>query len=73
MNLVNTTLLREKIEQSGYKMGYITEQLGITHQGLLNKLNEESDFKVSEAMILKDLLKLSDEDVSHIFFAEGVA
>ena len=35
--MTNTELLREKIDQSGYKLRFIAKKIGITYQGLLNK------------------------------------
>ena len=31
--MTNTELLKEKIEQSGYKLKYVAAQLGITYYG----------------------------------------
>lgn len=67
--MTNTTLLREKIENSGYKLRYIAKQLGITYAGFQKKLNNETEFKVSEVAILKELLKLTADEVQRIFFA----
>ncbi len=70
--MTNTTLLRQKIDESGLKMQYIAEKLGMTPQGLYKKLKDESDWFFSQVMILKDLLHLSEEDVNKIFFALNV-
>lgn len=67
--MTNTTLLRMKIDESGYKLRFIAQQLGITYQGFLKKLNNETEFKVSEVKILTDLLKLTPDEVNKIFFA----
>ena len=34
----------------------------------MKKVNNETEFKVSEIMRLKELLNLTDEDVTDIFF-----
>jgi hypothetical protein len=70
--LVNEKLLREKMAESGYKMQFIAEKCGLTYQGLLNKINNVRAFKTTEAGILKDLLKLSDDEFNAIFFADNV-
>lgn len=70
--MVNITLLRKKIDESGYKLKYIAEQCGLTYQGFLPKLNGEREFTVRESWILKDLLKLSDDEWKAIFFSEKV-
>ena len=43
--MTNTELLREKIDQSGYKLRFIAKKIGITYQGLLNKINNRSEWQ----------------------------
>ena len=38
----------------------------------MKKVNNESEFKVSETMILKELLHLTDAEWEEIFFTEDV-
>lgn len=66
--MVNTNALRAKIDESGYKMKFIALRCGLSYQGFLNKLNNESEFKLSECGALKDLLRLSDTEFNAIFF-----
>lgn len=70
--MTNTQLLRDKIEQSGYKLRFIAEKLGITYQGFLKKINNASEFKASEIKILYDLLDMDGADREAIFFATNV-
>lgn len=70
--MTNTELLREKIEQSGYKLQFIAKKVGITYQGLLNKINNKSEFRANEIQALYDLLGLSEAERVAIFFAERV-
>lgn len=65
--MTNTKLLREKIEQSGYKLRFIAEKIGITYQGLLNKINNRSEFRANEIQALYDLLGLTEEERVAIF------
>lgn len=67
--MTNTELLREKIDQSGYKLQFIAEKIGITYQGLLNKINNRSEFRASEIQVLYDLLSLTEDERVSIFFA----
>lgn len=67
--MTNTKLLREKIDQSGYKLRFVAEKVGVTYQGLLNKINNRSEFRANEIQILYDLLGLSEEERVSIFFA----
>lgn len=59
-------LLNEYIKKSGYKLGYIASQLGITYVALHNKLCKKHEFTLNEAMKLKNLLNISDEDWNQI-------
>jgi hypothetical protein len=68
-HMTNTELLREKIDQSGYKLQFIAEKIGITYQGLLNKINNRSEFRASEIQVLYDLLSLTEDERVSIFFA----
>ena len=68
--LTNTKLLRSKIDKSGYKLTFVAAQCGLTYQGFLKKLNNETEFKVSETIVLKELLHLTDEEWKEIFFAD---
>ena len=43
--MTNTALLREKIDESGYKIRFVAKKIGITYQGFLKKINNESEFK----------------------------
>lgn len=67
--MTNTELLREKINASGYKLQFVAEKCGLTYFGLMKKVNNETEFKASEIKALKDLLNLTDDDATKIFFA----
>lgn len=67
--MTDTELLREKIENSGYKLQFIAKSLGRTYQGLLNKINNRSEFRASEIQALYDLLGLTEKERVAIFFA----
>lgn len=66
--MTNTKLLREKVDQSGYKLRFIAEKAGITYQGLLNKINNKTEFRAGEIQALYNLLKLTEEERAKIFF-----
>ena len=70
--MTNTSLLRRKIDESGYKLTYIAKQLGITYPGLLKKINNETEFKAGEIQTLCKLLNLTDDEMKEIFFVENV-
>ena len=70
--MTNTKMLRDKIEQSGYKLRFIADKLGITYQGFLKKLNNETEFKASEIQALYVLLNLNATEREAIFFTSVV-
>lgn len=72
--MTNTVLLERKIRDSGLRIGYICEQLGISYPGLQKKMRNEggSEFKPSEITILAELLHLTRKDIDEIFFAAEV-
>lgn len=65
-------LLRDKIEESGYKLSFIAKRIGITYAGLLKKINNETEFKASEIQKLADMLNLSLEEKEEFFFTKYV-
>lgn len=71
-NMTNTRALRDKIDESGYKLRYVAQQLGITYQGFLKKINNESEFKASEIQILFELLRMTEAERDAIFFTQNV-
>lgn len=72
--MTDVELLRQKIEESGYKIYFIAEKLGITPQGLYLKLNNTNQFKASEIQKLCRILDITDSDeMKAIFFVEEVA
>lgn len=67
--MVDTIRLRTHIEERGIKLGYIAYAMGVSCGTLRNKLNSETDFKVSEAEKLAALLNLTQEERDACFFA----
>lgn len=70
--MTNGDLLRMKINSRGLKLGYVCEQLHLTLTGLANKLQNRTEFKQSEILILTDLLGLTSDEREQIFFAPPV-
>lgn len=70
--MTNSKLLRQKIDESGYKLQFVAEKCGLTYYGFMKKVNNESEFKASEIAILKELLHLTDSETDQIFFATDV-
>lgn len=70
--MTNTTLLRQKIDASGYKIIFLADKVGLTPQGFYKKLKDGTDWTFSQVMILQDLLHLTKEEVDKIFFNQEV-
>ena len=68
--MTNTELLRRKIKESGYKVGFLAEKMGITYHSLLSKINNKSSFRAWEITTLAKLLQLPREEWFAVFFAE---
>ncbi|MHA9740238.1 hypothetical protein [Robinsoniella peoriensis] len=69
--MTDTLKLRERIMQSGLKYKYIAEQMGLTRYGLMQKINNQYDFKSSEIAMLCDILRIESlEEKEKIFFAQ---
>lgn len=67
--VVNTEMLNGLIDSSGLKREYIAKRIGISRQALYSKINNDTDFTISEVVILCDVLgikKLSERNA--IFF-----
>lgn len=67
--MVNAQLLEDKITESGLKIGYIVDTIGISRQSFDLKKKNERKFRVSEVYVLCDLLNIDDCEKKDIFFA----
>lgn len=70
--MLNTQLLDEKIDKSGFKVGYLVESLGLSRNGFDKKRKGKTAFRTAEIYVLCDLLKLSESEKMAIFFANKV-
>lgn len=70
--MTNTKMLRKKIDESGYKLRFVAKRAGVTYQGFLNKVNNETEFKATEIQSLCDLLQIDMQEKEEIFFASDV-
>ena len=69
--MVDYTKLNDKIENSGIKRNVIANQLGITSKTLSNKLNDKSEFTISQITQISKVLHLSFFELKDIFLANG--
>ena len=71
--MTDTELLRQRIRDSGYKLQFIAEKMGISRYTLSMKINNESEFTVSEVGKICDILQIESlEERNDIFFADEV-
>ena len=69
---MNVELVNQYIRDSGLKLGYIAKQLGITYVALHNKMKGKHPFTLQELTILRDLLKLDDDQWNSLLGQEVV-
>lgn len=70
--MTDSKLLRKLIMESGLKYYYIAECLGISRFCLSKKIDNKSEFKISEALKLAKILKLTEEQTNEVFFRNKV-
>lgn len=66
--MTDTKMLRELIESKGIKYGFIAEKLGISHQSLIRKMKNNTQFKACEIKDLCDLLNINDLKTKDLIF-----
>lgn len=70
--MTNTDLLRERIDESGYRLRYIADRMGMSYAVFLKRVYGTTEFKQSEIERLSAILKLSKRDRNDIFFPDFV-
>ena len=70
--MTDTKALKGAIKSSGVSLTYLADTLGITRGALYKKLENVTEFKASEIVMLKRVLNLSDKKRDEIFFNEKV-
>lgn len=67
--MTNGKLLKEIAKAKQITLQEIAEALGLTRQGLSKKIENRSEFRVSEVAKISELLGLSEKQKREIFFA----
>ena len=67
--MVDLKLLEDTIKKKGLKLNYIAQEMHITRYTLRNKLDGIYEFTASEMSALKTILRLTQSEFRHIFFA----
>ena len=70
--MVHVDRLIDRISYSGMSLVSIAGKMGLNRATLRNKLNAESEFSVSEAVAISQILHLSEEERDYIFFAPDI-
>lgn len=68
--MTDSKRLREKINEKGVSITFLAGRLGVSREGLYNKLNGDTEFKASEIYALRKILDLSHAETDLIFFAQ---
>lgn len=68
--MVDSELLKECIKKSGLKYYFIAKRLGISRYALQMKIENETEFKLSEAVALAEMLNMSEKLMFKIFFGQ---
>ena len=64
---MNVHKLRGKIIENGMNVEELAETIGVTGQTLYRKLKQPLKLTIGEAIRIKDILDLTDEEASDIF------
>lgn len=71
--MTNGSLLKKIAKSRGYTITSLAKAIGLSRWGLLKKIDNRSEFKVSEICIIAQLLKLTRSEREAIFFNFEVA
>lgn len=65
--VIDSKLLREIIQNSGVTLIHIANNLGVTPRTLQVKIDGEQDFWWHEVLMLRKILRLTDDEFKKIF------
>ena len=68
--MTNTELLEQKIKESGKKVSYLAEKVGLSYAGFRNCVTNKAEFKATHIHILCDELGIDLKEMKRIFFAK---
>ena len=73
IKMTDSAKLKEKIEKSGLKLGYIVKRLNTSYSWLNKKIENKRPFTAEEIQTLCSILKITSlKEKNEIFFAEDV-
>lgn len=68
--MTNTLKLKGKIMEKGMTIQSLADEMNITSVALSSKINNKSEFRVSEINTIVAKLQLSNQEILSIFFAQ---
>lgn len=73
--MVNINKLKGRIVEKGLSVELVAQSMGIDRSTLYRKMKDQSgdSFTISDVQSISRILSLSAQDVTDIFFNEGVA
>ena len=70
--MTNTELLEQKIKESGKKIKFLAESVGLSYAGFRNCVTNKAEFKTSHVDILCEELNITSlKEKETIFFAKN--
>lgn len=67
--MVNTCALKSKIIENNMTIQSLAPQIGISPYTLGKKISNKVDMGLNEALKIKEILKIRDEEINKYFFA----
>lgn len=68
--MFNENEFKGKVKSNGMTLEEVARHIGISPSTLTRKMQSKTDFFRGEVEIIRQLLKLTDDDIIAIFFAE---
>ena len=68
--MTNTELLEQKIKESGKKISYRADKVGLSYAGFRNCVTNKAEFKATHIDILCKELSIDLKEMRTIFFAK---
>ena len=59
--------LKEYFEERGVNLQWLSRELGITYQALYVKLKGKGNFSIKQALVIKHLLRMTEEEFEQYF------
>lgn len=64
---MGSNILRGKIVENGYTIQQLAQKIGISKSAFYRRVNDTDRFTIGEANRIKDVLKLTNEEICQIF------